>query len=229
VEAEFEKLTKSQQDQKGPQEKFIGYSRVLDQWPWNKTDLYWRSFFAAKFGHRSVAYCSNEKEREALFKKSLADYQSFQVTGKNKNTDIHYFTQWQIGLLQHSLGFKWSVAEESFLKAMEYDRKRGEALREIVIYQCLHENWPVAYIYSSYCKTRLLGKIPSNRKWHINVPFYQWKILKYHISILLQLGDIGQSRESAKELFVYYSSNTELSSEERKEINNLQKSWGGLL
>jgi hypothetical protein len=195
----------------------------------SKRDLAWRSFLLGYFYQKAGGSCSHENERENLFKQSLTNYQSFQHTGHSKKTDIHYFAQWQIGSLQKSLRYPWAVAEESHLKAMEYNVERGEAHRDIIIYYCLQQNWPVAYIYSSYCLTHFLGNIPSKGNWFVNTPFYKWKILKYHMSVLLQLGELEQFKECAQELFGHCSTDPDLSAAEKQEISVLKASWRELL
>ena len=225
VEAEFGQLAGT--PSKDTKEKYIQYSRILKEQRLSKNDLCWRSFLTGYFGQQAGLYSADKNEQVHLFKQSLADYQLFQDTGRNNHPDTHYFAQWQIGSLQYSLRYEWSVAEESYLKAMEYEAERGEALREIIVYQSIQENWFVANIYSSYCMRQYLGKTPSKGKWFINTSFYQWKILKYQIPVLLHLGENEKAKECARKLFNLTVPN--LNPAEIKEINALKESWGKLL
>jgi hypothetical protein len=225
VENEFARLLNIPQNRTDSKEKFIEYGQLLNDQCLSKNDQYFRSFLLGYFDQRAGSYCSNQNERGRLFKESLFNYQTFQNARKNGNANIRYYAQWQIGLLQQSMGYKWSIAEGSYLEAMEYHSQRGEALREIIIYQCSMKNWPAAIIYSTYCMEHFLGKVPAETRWFVNIAFYKWKIVKYHITILLNLNKKEVAKECAENLFGRYLANVDLDAKEKDEIYSLKKSW----
>ena len=182
-------------------------------------------FIAGYFAQKAGRCCEDKEKKTNLFKQSLAHYQSFLSSKHRAGRDILYYTQWQIGVLQESLGHRWSEAEESYLTALEYDPGRAEALREVLIHQYLQKNWYVALIYSTYCKDQFLGKVPPKRYWGLNLSFYQWKILKYHLAILLHLQKQREAESCLNQLLQLANKHgADLSEKDLKDISMLKES-----
>jgi hypothetical protein len=228
-ETSLEMMLKGKLTTSEPKKKFIEFADFLNTQSRDKKESKLQPFLTAYFSQKAGTHCSDQNERNNLFEKSLNCYQAFQDNGDISKIDLRYFSQWQIGILQQALKKSWFLAEESLLKAMVYDPRRGESIREIIITYSRNKDWRIANIYSSYCVENLLGKVPVNGKWHIDLPFYRWKILKYHVIILVNLNRMEQANECAKELFERAVSYKDLGASEKNEISELRQSWKEIL
>ncbi len=64
---------------------------------------------------------------------------------------------------------------------------RGEALAEILAYRYRQQEWRIAYVYRAFCVRQFLNKPPKNRYWIVDHAFYTWRILRYHLPIVMNL------------------------------------------
>lgn len=204
--------------------KYIHYVELIRNIKFSKKNPTSRAFLLGYFLQQVGIHCNIPTEREDFFKQSLVQYQSFLSSGKNENPDTHYFAQWQTGVLQQSFGVKWPVVEGSYLRSLEYDTTRAEALKEILNYRCTNQEWRIAYIYSSYCIDEFLGKIPANKYWYIDPSFYNWKILKYHIPILIAIRKKEEAKNFLYKLLDQLQQNPEnFTEKDRQDINGMKK------
>ncbi|HXB34170.1 MAG TPA: hypothetical protein VNV35_12140 [Puia sp.] len=225
VESAFENWTNGSDRQRELEERYVSYIDLLNK---KSLDLgqVWTAFLSGYFNHQAGIHCPNEQMRLFFFKESLIRYGLFLKACKHVSPDIAFFAQWQIGLLLQVLESDWAVAEESFLKALEYYPGRGETIREIIVYWGVKANWRMAYIYSSYCKEHFWHRPPASAKWFVNIPFYRWKILKYHVPVLLNLNRIAEAKECVKALFNCETLGAPLEPSEAREINSLKEALG---
>jgi len=147
-------------------------------------------------GKRSV----DASRKSSYLEAALIHYELFLRDGRRHSPDTRYFAQWQIGVIRQATGTAWPSVEKSLLQALEYDTSRAEALKAIVTTRYNQQEWRIAYIYSSYCAEQYLDRRPKNRCWVVDDDFYHWKLLRYHIPILLKLQKKAEARAAFREL-----------------------------
>jgi len=211
-------------------ERYMGYVDLLSGIQSSNKESLHTSFLNGYFNQQAAVHCPVEKERENFFKRALSGYQTFLRLNRRFHSDAGYFAQWQIGALQQYLEYPWPTVEGSYLKAIEYNSVRAEAIRDILLFYSSHNEWRISYIYSLYCKNQFLGKPPSKEKWYINIPFYNWKILKYHISTLINLKKKEDANKCLLQLASYFNlHHSTMSSEEKSEISSLKNYFEKML
>lgn len=160
----------------------------------HKRQSFVHNFLLAYFHQQAGNHCSDQNQRKEHFKLAFSNYVSYLDSPEKHQPDTKYFSQWQIGKIQESFSHPWPAVEQSYLTTLEYDVSRAEALKAILTYHLSRDHWRVAYIYSSYCMNNFLGKRPLKRCWSVDNDFYDWKILIFHIRILLALGEKQQAQ-----------------------------------
>jgi hypothetical protein len=153
----------------------------------SKKEEFLRPFVIGFLNSRASYSSDNALEKEKFLNDALQSYRAFLHKPKGALPDWLYYAQWQLAEIGELLCHNSNTVEERCLKAAEWDAIRAEALRHILLYRFKRAEWRIAYIYSSYCADQFLGKPPTQRNWFINQSFYDWKILKYHIQILLAI------------------------------------------
>jgi hypothetical protein len=225
IETELAKMTVPiDHESRRQPNKYIHYVEWIQNRKFSKKYSPDRTFLLGYFLQQAGINSIIPTERENFFTQSIVQYQSFLSSDKNGNADMRYFAQWQTGVLQHSLGTRWPVVEGSYLRSLEYDTTRAEALKEVLNYRCTNQEWRIAYIYSSYCIDQFLEKIPANKYWHIDPAFYNWKILKYHIPILMAIREKEKAKNFLYKLLDRLQQTPEnFTEKDRQDINGLKK------
>ncbi len=131
--------------------------------------------------------CGDADRKKTYYETALLHYRQHLVGGGRTNPDTRYFAQWQMALIGQALGNSWPVVETNLLQALECDRVRAEALKAIVVNRYNQQEWLIAYVYSCYCVDNYLARRPEGRHWGVDDDYYHWKVLRYHIPILLKL------------------------------------------
>jgi len=90
--------------------------------------------------------------------------------------------------------------EKDLLLALEHDPTRAEAMKAILVSRYNQQEWRIAHIYSSFCVEQFLGRRPADRYWQVDDAFYNWKILRYHLPILVKLRKKDEARECLAQL-----------------------------
>jgi hypothetical protein len=151
------------------------------------------SFILGYLHQEAGKRCADTDQKRCYYEAALVHYEIFLQGRGRHNSDTRYFAQWQTGLIEQSLGHAWPLVEKGLLLALEYDASRAEALKAIITARYNQQEWRIAYIYSSHCVEQYLGRRPEGRYWGVDDDLYHWKLLRYHIPILLKL----QKKEEA--------------------------------
>ena len=161
-----------------------------------------------------------------LSKKSLLYYEAF-LRDPAGPSEIHYYAQWQVGLLQESLNHPWTDVETALLKATSIDPLRGEAHTKIIRHYLTESDWPQAYLHNSYAREHFYNNDPAQtRTWEVEPSCYNWRVLDKQITICYMLGLKNKVKECLNELFNYLSfRRKELSTKESDYIEKKLDPW----
>lgn len=220
VESEFRKLTLEKGQPSPRPDDLVEIAKTAGL---VKKEAFLRPFIVGFFYSLSGFGSDNDLEKEKFLNNALQSYERFLHNPEGALPDWLYYAQWQLAEIRGLLGRPWNTVEEQCLKAAEWDPMRAEALRHILLYRFQREQWRIAHIYSSFCTNQFQGKCPTQRSWFINPAFYNWKILKYHIPILLAIRKKDEAAIKLAELLDILKANPEKFSEkDHLDIENLK-------
>jgi hypothetical protein len=145
-------------------------------------------FYKGHFYQQLANQSSPEENTTHFREKALCYYQTY-LELTDRLDESKYYAQWQVGMLQDTLKYPWSLAEDALLKASVIDPLRGEPIKKIVDHYIRNKEWENAYPYSSTAITKFFDKNPvANRRWYVDFDAYNWRVTKTHRIISYKLG-----------------------------------------
>jgi hypothetical protein len=195
-------------------------------------------FLAGYFSHIQAKESTDPDEQASLLHQAAGHYEKYLAEGKNKA--LLYVAQWQIAEIGQELGAAWPVTESLYLRALEHDPIRGEAVMGILRHYYQAHEWRIAYIYSRHAVNHYLQQEPTaTRHWLVDPSAYSWPILDYHIVICVTLRKKEEARAAYlairqemehdpldfsgedRERIIQYNDLIEATKSGKKEINTL--------
>ena len=147
---------------------------------------------------REVAARPAEEVNYELVSEGYHSFDKF-LSAQGMDSELGFVAAWKAAALGAQLDLSWSEAEERLLAATEAHPERGEAIREILHHYVSGSDYRIAYIYSSYCQGNFWGNVPRREnKWLVDLSFYNWQVLEYHIPCCYALMKEEEALETYK-------------------------------
>lgn len=160
-------------------------------------------FYTAHFSQQAAQHSGDTETLRNYRKQALLHYQAY-LKLTNGTDESRYYSQWQMGRIQHSLSYPWPIVKESLLSANVVDPFRGESIQDIIHHYISFEDWRSAYTYSQFAVSRFFNKNPiAKRRWHVSPGCYNGKVLDTHITICKNLGYWQEAERAYRQLLNY--------------------------
>jgi pentatricopeptide repeat protein len=158
-------------------------------------------FYLAHFNHQLADNLSESKIK--FYEKAIYHYQSYLKLTKGAEQS-KFYAQWQVGMLLDYLQYPWAAAQDELLKARTIDLCRGEAIKKIIDHYLSTEEWPIAYLFSSYSIEHFYDRNPiASRCWYVDFNCYNWKVLDTQIQVCCKTGKYKEAETVYQELLNY--------------------------
>ena len=145
--------------------------------------------------YQQLATYSIEKGQKNIYLESALKNWNTVIHQKQVPSDVRCYISLELGHIMQLLAHSWPQIEELYLSLFELSPERGESLEPIIRHYVAAEDYPIAYIFSSYTIEHHLFPETSISKWPISSQFRGWKVAELHIAVCESLGLFEEIKE----------------------------------
>jgi hypothetical protein len=159
---------------------------------WKKDKIAYHFTLGYAFQQAANLATPDSPEKKALLEGALTNFKAIQKWPK-KYAELAFYVINNQAQTMTALGQEWPEVEEVCLDAFEIHPTRAESLVQIIKHYLTTQEWPIAYIFSSYCREHHYDHFPTNDHWGLDPELYNWKLLDMHTAVCFNMGNMEEA------------------------------------